>query len=269
MIPKITLDEVLSGEFIAKPTTIENQISVFHWRKQLKQTNRPVNAKVMIVCDDLDTCRIWSLCLKEKGVEVYASGSAEAVLKHWVEEIPDLIVIDMNTPRLDGIALCQNLRDVTIVPILLFTPYNNESHILESYKAGVSECVAKPVSPALFLAKVKVWLQISWTVPAESLEFLQAGDLRLEPHRHQITRNDGKGVKLTNLEFRLLYLLMKNPGRTLETEYIIEKVWGYYGDGNSRLLKNLVYRLRQKIEPDHSQPRYIHTESGIGYKFQL
>ena len=227
-----------------------------------------MNAKVMIACDDPDTCQIWTLCLRQKGIEVIAAGSAELFIKQWAEEIPDLVIVDVNTPQLDGIALCQRLREEAIVPFLLFTPHNDESHILEAYQAGVDECVPKPVSPAHFLAKVRVWLRRSWTVPAESLEVVQISDLYLDPHGRRLRKGTGEGVKLTNLEFRLLYLLMRNPGRILETEYIVERVWGYHGEGNSHLLKNLVYRLRRKIEPDHNHTLYLHTEPGIGYKFQ-
>lgn len=234
----------------------------------MKRTIR-INTRVMIVCDDPDTCQIWAYCLRQRGIEVIASGSAEVVLKQWAEQIPDLVVIDVNTPGLDGIALCQRLREVTITPILLFTPRNNESHLLEAYRAGVDECVAKPVSPALFLAKVKVWLRRSWMVPAETLEVVQISDFYLDPYARQLIRGKGKAIRLTNLEFRLLYLLMKNPGRILETEYIVERVWGYHGEGSSHLLKNLVYRLRRKIEPDQNDTLYIHTEPGIGYRFQL
>ena len=228
-----------------------------------------LNPKVMVVCDDPETCQVWAHCLRQKGVEVIACDSAEAALTEWAEEIPDVVVIDMNTPRLDGVGLCQRLREETIIPVLLFTPRNNESHILEAYQAGVDECVAKPVSPALFLAKVRVWLRRSWTVPAESLEDVHINDFRLDPYSRQVIRGTDKGIRLTNLEFRLLYLLMKNPGRILETDYIVERVWGYQGEGNSRLLKNLIYRLRRKIEPDPNTPLYIHTESGIGYRFQI
>ena len=138
----------------------------------------------------------------------------------------------------------------------------------EAYQAGVDECVAKPVGPALFLAKVKVWLRRSWTVPAETLEVVQSNDLYLDPYARQVKRASGERVRLTNLEFRLLYLLMKNPGRILESDYIVGLVWGYHGEGNSHLLKNLVYRLRRKIEPDPNHPLYLHTEPGVGYRFQ-
>jgi len=233
----------------------------------MQYTSR-LDAKVMIVCDDPDTCRIWAHSLRHKGIDVITFGSAEGIPQKWAEEIPDLVLIDMNTPQLDGITLCQRLREETIIPILLFTPSNNESHILEAYHAGVDDCVAKPVSPAIFLAKVKVWLRRSWTVPAESLEDVKIGDLYLDPQYRRVRIGTEKDIRLTNLEFRLLYLLLKNPGRTLETEYLVERIWGYHGEGNSNLLKNLVYRLRRKIELDPNHTLYIHTEPGIGYKFQ-
>ena len=232
------------------------------------QISPRIHAKVLIVCDDPDTCQTWAYCLKQKGVEVITSGLAHKVINQWTEEIPDLVVIDVNTSQQEGLVLCRRIREEMIIPILLFTPQNNESHILEAYQSGVDECVPKPVSPALFMAKVKVWLQRSWTVPAESLEVVQISHFKLDPHSRQLIKPPDKGIRLTNLEFRLLYLLMKNPGRILETEYIVERVWGYHGEGNSHLLKNLVYRLRRKIESEPSTSFHIHTEPGIGYKFQ-
>ena len=227
-----------------------------------------LNAKVLIVCDDPDTCQTWAYCLRQKGIDVNTTGLAHEILPQWLEEIPDMVVIDVNHSQQDGIALCRRIREEMIIPILLFTPQNTESHILKAYQSGVDECVPKPVSPALFMAKVKVWLRRSWMVPAESLDIVQISDFKLDPHSRQVIRGQDKGVRLTNLEFRLLYLMMKNPGRILETEYIVERVWGYHGDGNSHLLKNLVYRLRRKIDPDPSSKPHIHTEPGIGYKFQ-
>lgn len=227
-----------------------------------------MNAKVLIVCDDSDTCQTWAFCLRQKGIDVITTELGHEISNQWSAEIPDIVVIDVNTSQQDGIALCQRIREEMIIPILLFTPLNDEAHILEAYRAGVDECVPKPVSPALFMVKVKVWLRRSWTVPAESLEVVQISNFKLDPHSRQVIKSPGKGVRLTNLEFRLLYLLMKNSGRILETEYIVERVWGYHGEGNSHLLKNLVYRLRRKIEPDPSSKPHIHTEHGIGYKFQ-
>lgn len=104
-------------------------------------------------------------------------------------------------------------------------------------------------------------------MPAESLDIVHAGGLHLDPTRRLVINENKETFKLTNLEFRLLHLLMLHPGWVFRTEDIIQKVWGYYGNGDSNLLKNVVYRLRRKIDPDPGNPRYIHTEAGLGYKF--
>jgi DNA-binding response OmpR family regulator len=227
-----------------------------------------MGAKVLIVCDDLDTCQTWAFCLRQKGIEVITAGLIQEVFNRWIDENPDLVVIDVNTSQQEGISLCKRIREEMVIPILLFTPQYNESNILDAYQAGVDECVPKPVSPALFMAKVRVWIRRSWTVPAESLEVVQVSDFKLDPQSRQVLKPPEKGIRLTNLEFRLLYLLMKNPGRILEAEFIVDRVWGYHGEGNSHLLKNLVYRLRRKIEPDPNSTSHILTEPGMGYRFQ-
>ncbi len=167
----------------------------------------------------------------------------------------------------NDIALCNSLRGESITPILMITDRQDESHILAAYKAGVDECVTKPVSPGLFLAKVTAWLRRSWTLPAEALDGVKAGELRLDPVRRMVENSAGQQIKLTNLEFRLLHVLMTNPGWTLETNVLIERVWGYRGDGDTNLLKNVVYRLRRKLEADLDNPSLILTDPGVGYKY--
>jgi DNA-binding response OmpR family regulator len=205
--------------------------------------------------------------LREKGLGVQLATAAEEAVLQWEEHIPELIVID-TLLDLDGIQATRRLRAETVVPILLLTPRNNEAHILEAYLAGADECAVKPISPALFWAKVRAWLRRAWTVSADSLDCLQAGALRLEPTQRQVIRGEGEVIKLTNLEFRLLHLLMSHSGWVLKTDDIVQRVWGFYGNGDSSLLKNVVYRLRRKIDPDPQNPRYIHTEAGLGYRFQ-
>lgn len=226
-----------------------------------------VDVKVLVVSDDPDTGRIWSYLLREKGLGVQLASSAEEALRIWNEYIPDLIVIDTHFD-LDGIQATLLLRAEAIAPILLFTPHNNEAHILEAYHAGVDECAVKPVSPALFWVKVRAWLRRAWTVPAEGLDSLQAGALRLDPAKRQVMLGTEEAIKLTNLEFRVLHLLMSHPGWVMKTDDIVQRVWGFYGNGDSNLLKNVVYRLRRKIDPDPNNPRFIYTEAGLGYRFQ-
>ena len=226
-----------------------------------------MRAKVLLISDEYNTARIWCNILNQKNIDTTLQSSPAEVLQSWSEAIPDLIVIDAYADEFGGLTLASQLREQGVVPIILLTAVNNETHILEAYQAGVDECVIKPISPALFLAKVKVWLRRSWTMPTESLDVIQVGGLQLDPSRRQVTTDDQQTINLTNLEFRLLHLLMTHPGWVLTTEDIVLKVWGYYGNGDSNLLKNVVYRLRRKVDPDHGNPRYIHTEAGLGYKF--
>ena len=234
----------------------------------LSNTQPGMQAKVLVISDDHDSARIWCHILNEKNIDATILSSPEEALQVWSEMIPDLIVIDIYSRGFDGVGLVGQLREQGVMPIILLTAINNETHILEAYQAGVDECVVKPISPALFLVKVKAWLRRTWSMPAESLDMLHVGGLRLDPTHRQVTTENEQIIKLTNLEFRLLHLLMTHPGWVLTSEDIVQKVWGYYGNGDSSLLKNVVYRLRRKIDPDPGNPRYIHTEAGLGYKFQ-
>jgi DNA-binding response OmpR family regulator len=228
---------------------------------------RVLESNIMIVCDEASTSRIWALLLAElQCTPVIVNSIAQAVAS-LEETAPDLIVVDVKSREISGVEICKALREHVTTPILLLTPINNESHTLETYQAGADECVIKPISPELFLAKIKVWLRRGWTVPVESLDKLMIGKLTLEPTKHQLIRRDGKRVRLSNLEFRVLYLLMKNPNQAFSSDEIIKRVWGFDADGNSALVKNVIYRLRKKIEPNMNEPRYICTEED-GYIFK-
>jgi DNA-binding response OmpR family regulator len=226
------------------------------------------NTKVLLISDDPEAGRIWAYVLGQRRLEVITARSIEDALKCWTEGGLDLAIIDVCTGQLDGIALCRRLRPEAIAPILLFTPRSDEVYILEAYRAGVDECVEKPISPSLFLAKVDAWRRVSCTIAAETLDGLRAGTFSLDPARREVRNGSGPAVRLTNLEFRLLYLLMSHHGRILESEVIIDRVWGYRDYGERASLKNAVYRLRRKIENDPGQPRHIQTVAGIGYVFE-
>ena len=209
------------------------------------------------------------MTFSQKGLSTEIASSAEEALLLWDRDSFDLIVIDIHTPALDGIDLCKQFRAVAVNPILLLPRRGDESHLLQAYEAGVDECIVRPISARLFLAKVLAWQRRSWTVPTEALDSLQAADVQLDPARRELVTANGVVIKLTNLEFRLLHLLMSHRGCPLDSNLIVERVWGYEGNGEGALLKNLVYRLRRKIEPDPSQPRYIELVAGEGYAFRF
>jgi DNA-binding response OmpR family regulator len=193
--------------------------------------------------------------------------SLEKAIDRWMNENPDVVVLDVDVPHDQRMELYQSFRAVSVAPILLFLPVYHEMEILAAYAAGVDEVVIKPISPAIFLAKIKAWVRRSWAVPTAELAQVKAGKHRLEPIRRCLITPDGLEVRLTNLEFRLLHLLMARPGHVFSAEEIIEALWGEYGNGDQVLLKNVVYRLRKKIEADPSRPVFLQTWQG-GYCFQ-
>ena len=159
--------------------------------------------------------------------------------------------------------LCRKFRALSASPILIFLPTNNEAEILEAYHSGVDECVIKPISPAIFLAKIMAWSRRSWMVPMSPV---QAGKLKLDPARRSAIEPKGNEIKLTNLEFRLMHLLMSRPGYVFKNEEIMQSVWGAAGD--LAVLKNVVYRLRKKLEPESGKSSYLIQTWPGGYSFQ-
>ena len=224
-------------------------------------------SRISIVCDQSDTAPVWGYILRQQGLNASLETSLEKAIDRWSTEIPDLVVIDIDIARKDPLALCRKFREVSLAPILLFLPTHHETLILEAYAAGVDEVIVKPVSPPIFAAKILAWVRRSWTVPVAGLSLVKAGRHRLDPARRCLVDPDGLEIKLTNLEFRLLHLLMSRPSHVFSAEDIVESLWGGYGSGDHVLLKNVVYRLRRKIEADPSHPILLQTGQG-GYCFQ-
>jgi two-component system response regulator VicR len=226
-------------------------------------------AKVLLTSDDSDSVWIWTHVLTQKGLDVVTVSSAQDTLDRLAEDgVFDLVVIDEYTAQFESIDLIQRVRDSSSIPILFLVHSDDEAKLLEAYDAGVDECYTTPISPRLFVAKVKALLRRSTTMPSQMLASFQVGDLGLNPAQGQLITADGKTINLTNLEFRLMHLLMSHPSQLVESTTIIRYVWGYVDESDSTLLKNVVYRLRRKIEPDPSQPRYIFSKSGEGYLFK-
>lgn len=224
-------------------------------------------AKIFVVCDQRDTAPVWGYILRQQGLIVVQETSIERAVDRWSTEMPDLVVIDLNLEHEARMELYEKFRAVSVAPILLFLPAYHETEILEAYHAGVDDVVVKPVSPAIFLAKIFAWMRRSWTVPIDNLSLVKAGRHGLDPARRCLIDPAGVEIRLTNLEFRLLHLLMSRPGFVFSVEEIIESIWGGYGNGDQILLKNVVYRLRKKIEEDPSRPLFLQTGQG-GYSFE-
>lgn len=175
-------------------------------------------------------------------------------------------MIDVNSLNVTA-KLIPRLKQVVNVPILLFAYETDEPSIFLAYQMGISDYVIKPISPQVFQAKVQSWLNYTPLTGVEDTESIQVGEFELTLKSRELLIQNGTSIKLTHLEFRLLHLLMTHSGQTLSIGTITSRVWGYI-DQDATSLKNLIYRIRRKIEPDSSQPRYIQYISGEGYMFQ-
>jgi DNA-binding response OmpR family regulator len=231
------------------------------------QTESQAAPRVLVICDQSDTAPIWGYIIREKGLIAVLETSVQRALTRLAEIDPDLVIVDVNALHPERLELCKKFRAMSNGPLLLFLPANNEMEILEAYQAGVDECVIKPVSPAVFLAKILAWARRGRTGSAGAASPARATALRLDPARRSAVPPDGQEVKLTNLEFRLLRLLMSRPGYVFPTDDIIQGVWGSQGESDTALLKNVVYRLRKKMGADAGAPYSIQTWPR-GYSFQ-
>ncbi|HLO30004.1 MAG TPA: response regulator transcription factor [Anaerolineales bacterium] len=254
------------GRDHARKEGLVKDLSVLPVYFPFERTNAQAVPLVFVVCDQADTAPIWRYILREQGLTVILETSEKAI-DRWLKETSDLIVVDIDAPSQDRMELYNKFREVSIAPILLFLPTLNETEILQAYAAGVDEVIVKPVSPAIFLAKVLAWVRRSWTVPIDGLSLVKAGRYKLNPKGRCLIDPAGLEIRLSKLEFLLMHLLMSRPGHIFLAEDIVITIWGRYGSGGQILLKNVVYRLRRKIEADPHRPALLQTWQG-GYSFQ-
>jgi DNA-binding response OmpR family regulator len=222
--------------------------------------------KIFVLCDRNDTAPLWGYVIRQQGLVAVLETDFEKSVDHWAAEMPELVVIDLNNGKQDPLDLCRQFRAVSVAPVLLLLPTYHENQILDAYALGVDDVIVKPVSPPIFMAKLLTWLRRAWVMPTDGLDLVKAGKYRLVPILRSLVTADDVHIRLTNLEFRLLHLLMSRPGHVFPADEIVQSIWGGYGNGDHVLLKNVVYRLRKKIEVDPANPLILMTWPG-GYSF--
>jgi two-component system response regulator MtrA len=225
--------------------------------------------KILIVSDDPNSAELLAVIFRQAGLMAVVTHrtSPEGAFSAYAKEAPDMVLIDDNRAGFDPLEICKALRLEAAAPIILSSPRADEERVLQAFELGIDEYVAKPFSPRILTAKVKALLRRARSLPLSSVSSLEAGGVELNPERRTVRLPGQTEMSLTNLEFRLLYCLMSNQGRVVPTETIVERVWGYSGEADYRLVKGLVRRLRRKVEPDTREPHYIKTIPGVGYAF--
>jgi DNA-binding response OmpR family regulator len=220
--------------------------------------------KALVVDDDRVLADLVAFSLRREGFEVILAHDGEAALRRWAEEQPDLIVLDLNMPKLDGFAVCQQIREQAYTPIILLTVRGEEDDIVRGLKLGADDYMVKPFSPRQLIARAQAILRRAGQTPTPAIR--QVGELTLDPSRRELRLGQWEAVSLTPLENRLLDYLMINAGQILTIESLINHVWGSEG-GDRDMLRQLVRRLRGKIAQASATPDpiYIETVAGLGY----
>jgi DNA-binding response OmpR family regulator len=218
--------------------------------------------KALIVDDDLVLADVLSFTLRRAGFQVFAVHDGQAALDAWRSETPDLIILDLNLPKLDGLEVCQRIREQDNVPIIILSVRGDDDDVVRGLELGADDYVPKPFSPRQLVARAQAVLRRAGVTPTAGP--LTAGDLTLDLTRRELERAGQMLAQLTPLECRLMEVLMLNVGHVLPADTLITQIWGPAG-GDRTMLKQLVHRLRAKIEPDPTQQPYLETVPGVGY----
>jgi len=220
--------------------------------------------KVLVVDDDIKTVELVRLYLDRDGYQVLTAYDGVEALRLARESYPDLIVLDLMLPDIDGLEVCRTLRHESDVPIIMLTAKTTDQDKLTGLDLGADDYVTKPFSPKELAARVRAVLR---RLPGErGPEEIKSGELSMNFTQHEAWLA-GRPLNLTSVEFKLLGVLAKEPGRVFSRASLIEEALGYDFEGFDRTIDVHILNLRRRLEPDPSHPRYIKTVYGVGYKF--
>lgn len=218
----------------------------------------------LVVDDDVRILRMMRRILELEGFQVRGTGDGETALGMLDEEIPDLILLDIMLPGMDGYAVCRCIREFLQVPIIMITARGNDEEKVRGLDAGADDYVTKPFSTNELVARVRAVLRRTTFRDEHPMPAFRFRDLLIDFTRHKVTLGEQE-VNLTATEYRLLSYLIQNAGRVVTPDQILERVWGEDYIGENHLLQVNMARLRQKLGDDARNPRYILTRPGIGY----
>jgi len=225
-----------------------------------------MNETILVVDDEPKIVQLARDYLEKSGFKVLSSGDGQQALAITRQEHPDLIVLDLMLPGMDGLDVCRAIRRESDVPIIMLTARAEETDQLIGLELGADDYITKPFSPRALVARVRALLRRTQGNLLQQ-ETLRIGDLELDLRRKQLNLK-GEIIHLTRSEFLLLETLAKHPGQPLSREQLLEKLHGVVFDGVDRSVDSHIKNLRRKIEPDPADPIYIQTVYGFGYKFQ-
>jgi two-component system response regulator MtrA len=220
--------------------------------------------RVLVVDDDAALAEMLTIVLEGEGLVTEVCSSGDQVLDRFAEFKPDIVLLDLMLPGLDGMSVCRRIRERSGVPIVMLTAKAETTDVVQGLEAGADDYITKPFKSSELVARIRARLRRTDRL-AEPLVF---GDIVLDPAAHTVTRA-GQALDLTPLEFDLLACLLGTPEQVFSREVLLERVWGYHHPGDTKLVNVHMTRLRSKIEDDADDPRVIRTVRGIGYQAVL
>jgi len=225
--------------------------------------------RILVVDDDRNNVKMLGFLLGEEGYEVVTADNGLTALRLVESERPDLVILDVMMPQLDGFEVCRRIRQTMDVPIMMLSAKGGTTDRVSGLELGADDYLPKPFEASELLARVKAILRRSEISTYDDPHAAVAvNGLRLEPVNNRAYDSLGQAIDLTPIEFRLLHCLMRNAGRTLTHDFLLQHAWGYEYDGYSNQIAVYIRRLRTKVERDPTRPRLIKTVRGIGYRFE-
>lgn len=224
--------------------------------------------KVLVIDDEPQIRRVMRVILSGENYEIMEARSGEAALLRFREFLPDLVLLDLNMPGMNGLETCRAIRENSDVPIIVLTVRHEEEEKVEALDAGADDYVTKPFGKHELLARIRAALRRSPASPAAGPKTFVAGDLEIDFEARKI-RSGKKNVRLTPKEFDLLRYLVSHAGKPVPHRELLQAVWGPdYGD-QTDYLRVFITHLRKKIEPNPAKPQYILTDPWLGYRFEI
>ena len=220
-------------------------------------------AKILVVDDEASIVTMLAYNLKKEGYDVVTAEDGEVALEKFESENPDLLLLDIMMPKMDGYEVCRKIREKSNVPIIMLTAKSDESSELNGFECGADEYIAKPFSPKILTARVDALIRRSYSI--DSSEVTDVGGIIIDKAAH-IVKIDGQEIDLSFKEFELLTYFVDNKGLALSREKILNNVWNYDYFGDARTIDTHVKKLRKKLG---DKGDYIKTIWGMGYKFEI
>jgi DNA-binding response OmpR family regulator len=226
--------------------------------------------RILVIDDNLEILEMMELMLNHEGFDVVKAADPVSGLRVVYQEHPDAVVLDVMMPQMDGFEVCRRIRELTDVPVLLYTGKAKQPEdVVRGFSVGADDYLVKPFRPSELVSRLYARLRSNSETRAEAKTYLSPdASVILNTDRRELVLK-GETIYLPPKEFKVLEMLLRHPGQVITTNAILAQVWGPERIGQTDLVKQCVYRLRKKIEPDPNTPRYIHSVRGEGYYFEV